>query len=169
MKQDYLTPFLKHLSLKMPSPVSDSVEIDKKEEASVVIELVGGGGDEKLAGMIINAIKLGLKQSNKYLEAAAKRNKKIQADKEKIKRISMTNGIDMNYGGGLLVFGPNFKIEKMIHMFYDKQTPMYFSTSVEDTMEDDVVIDKISDSEPYMSTTIAEEIKKIINNPNSAS
>ena len=162
MKQDYLTPFLKHLSLKMPSPVSDSVEIDKKEEASVVIELVGGGGDDKLATMIINAIKLGLKQSNKYLEAAAKRKKKIQEDKEKIKRISMTNGIDMNYGGGLLVFGPNFKIEKMIHMFYDKQKPMYFSTSVEDTMENDVVIDKISDSEPYMSTTIAQEIKEVI-------
>ena len=164
MKQDYLTPFLKHLSLKMPSPVSDSVEIDKKEEASVVIELVGGGDTtkEKLAGMIINAIKLGLKQSNKYLEAAAKRKKKIQADKEKIKRITMTNGIDMNYGGGLLVFGPNFKIEKMIHMFYDKQKPMYFSTSVEDTMEDDVVSEKISDSEEYTSTTIAQQIKEVI-------
>ena len=164
MKQDYLTPFLKHLSLKMPSPVSDSVEIDKKEEASVVIELVGGGDTtkEKLAGMIINAIKLGLKQSNKYLEAAAKRKKKIQADKEKIKRISMTNGIDMNYGGGLLVFGPNFKIEKMIHMFYDKQKPMYFSTSVEDTMENDVVNENISKSKSYTSTTIAQEIKDVI-------
>ena len=146
----------------MPSPVSDSVEIDKKEEASVVIELVGGGDDDKLAGMIIKAIAAGLKQSNKYLEAAAKRNKKIQEDKEKIKRISMTNGIDMNYGGGLLVFGPNFKIEKMIHMFYDKQTPMYFSTSVEDTMEDDVVNENITNPKPYTSTTIAQEIKEVI-------
>ena len=163
MKQDYLTPFLKHLSLKMPSPVSDSVEIDKKEEASVVIELVGGGGDdEKLAGMIIKAIAAGLKQSNKYLEAGAKRNKKIQADKEKIKRISMTNGIDMNYGGGLLVFGPNFKIEKMIHMFYDEQKPMYFSTSVEETMEDDVVNENITNPQQYTSTTIAQEIKDVI-------
>jgi hypothetical protein len=162
MKQDYLTPFLKHLSLKMPSPVSDSVEIDKKEEASVVIELVGGGDDDKLATMIINAIKLGLKQSNKYLEAAAKRKKKIQEDKEKIKRISMTNGIDMNYGGGLLVFGPNFKIEKMIHMFYEKQKPMYFSTSVEETMEDNVVNENISESKPYTSITIVQEIKDVI-------
>ena len=151
----------------MPSPISEMIptaEIDKKDEVSLDIELVRGGGnaDEKLADMIINAIVAGLKQSNQYLEEASKHNKKIQTDKNKINRITMDNGIDMNYGGGLLVFGPNFKIEQMIHMFYDKKKPVFFSTPVQDSMADDVVNTNIRQPTSYNSTTITEEIKKVI-------
>ena len=48
-------------------------------------------------------------------------------------------------------------------MFYDaKTTPMYFSTSVQDSMEDDVVNKNIRQPKPYTSVDITKEIKKII-------
>ena len=172
MKQEYLIPFLKHLSLTLPTPSrevinggsSDDIQIPANKDSPV--ELVGGGDttDDQLATMIINAINSGLSKSDKYLQDQAKRVKKIQADKNKINRITMANGIDMNYGGGILVFGSNFKIEQMIHMFYDaKTTPMYFSTSVQDSMENDVVNKNISEPKAYTSVNITQEIKRIIN------
>lgn len=171
MKHNYLTPFLNHLSLTMPSPVSDIAEINKKKETSLVIELVGGDkeADEKkkkekeLAKLITNAIVAGLKQSKKYLEKPKDTSdEKIQVDKDKIKHITMTNGIDMNYGGGLLVFSSNFKIEKMIHMFYLQEKPKYLSISVEDTINEDVVNENMTNTKEYTSTDIALEIKKVL-------
>jgi hypothetical protein len=171
MKQDYLTPFLKHLSLTLPTPSrgvinggsSDDIQIPANKDP--LVELVGGGDTttDQLATMIINAIKSGLSKSDKYLQDQAKRKKKIRADKNKIKGITMANGIDMNYGGGILVFGPNFQIKQMIHMFYDQETkPMYFSTPVQARMDDDVVNKNIKNKpKPYTSAKIAQEIKKI--------
>ena len=171
MKQEYLTPFLKHLSLTLPTPSrevinggsSDDIQIPANKDP--LVELVGGGDTttDQLATMIINAIKSGLSKSDKYLQDQAKREKKIQSDKNKINRMTMANGIDMNYGGGILVFGPNFKIEQMIHMFYDEKTkPMYFSIPVQDSMEDNVVNTNIRKPTPYTSVDITREIKKII-------
>lgn len=175
MKHNYLTPFLNHLSLTMPSPVSDIAEINKKKETSLVIELVGGDKEadkelkkierenKELAIIITNAIVAGLKQSKKYLEKPKDTyDEKIQVDKDKIKRITMTNGIDMNYGGGLLVFTSNFKIEKMIHMFYLQEKPKYFSISVEDTINEDVANEMMTNTKEYTSTDIALEIKKVL-------
>jgi len=171
MKQEYLTPFLKHLSLTLPTPSREVINGGSSDDIQILankdspLELVGGGDTttDQLATMIINAIKSGLSKSDKYLQDQAKREKKIQSDKNKINRITMENGIDMNYGGGILVFGPNFKIAQMIHMFYDAKTnPVYFSTSVQDSMADDIVNKNISRPNQYTSVDITQEIKKII-------
>jgi hypothetical protein len=167
MKQDYLTPFLKHLSLQMPEQVSEYIN------TTGIDNILQKGGDDNpknnnsettaLAKMIVNAIKSALTQSNKYLEERAKREKKIEADKKKIKSMTMANPIDMNYGGGILVFGPDFKIEEMIHMFYAGNTkPMYFSIPVEDTMSDNIVNTNIDIQTPYSSADITNKIKTII-------
>ena len=171
MKQEYLIPFLKHLSLTLPTPSREVINGGSSDDIQILankdspLELVGGGDTttDQLATMIINAIKSGLSKSDKYLQDQAKREKKIQSDKNKINRMTMANGIDMNYGGGILVFGPNFKISQMIHMFYDAKTnPMYFSTPVQDSMADDIVNQNISRPNQYTSVDITREIKKII-------
>jgi len=183
MKQEYLTPFLKHLSLKLPEPAiqyptttgienivqkggdgdEENKEEEEEEEPNQNSNDSNESGNNYLANMIVKAINLGLSKSDKYLEQRDKRKKKIRADKNKIKGITMANGIDMNYGGGILVFGPNFQIKQMIHMFYDQETkPMYFSTPVQSRMDDDVVNKNIKNKpKPYTSAKIAQEIKKI--------
>jgi hypothetical protein len=166
MKQDYLTPFLKHLSLQIPEQVSEYIN------TTGIDNILQKGGDDKpknndsdtkaLAKMIVNAITSALTKSDKYLEERNKRKKKIEADKKKIKSMTMANPIDMNYGGGILVFGPDFKIEEMIHMFYNEKKPMYFSIPVEDTMSDNIVNTNIDIQTPYSSADITNKIKTII-------
>ena len=176
MKQDYLTPFLKHLSLQMPEQVSEYITTVGIED---IVQKGGEGDDDDtetkpegdkndesvtkaLAEKIANAIVSGLKKSNKYLEERNKRKKKIEADKNKIKRMTMVNPIDMNYGGGLLVFGPDFNIKKMIHMFYIEKAPMYFSTEIGEIMDNNVVNQKLKKKKTYSSANIANEIKTVI-------
>ena len=233
MKQDYLTPFLKHLSLNLPANLAESSEMEPILSASdlrkgvkhVSLQMPGslepmlsnapldtndnnshtGGAipgktlgrlasaiyntpksfgkkfmettPERLAVMITDAIKSGLTQSNKSqtkekdssqpkekdISQPKEKANSVQADINRIKRITMANGIDLYYGGGLLVFGPNFKIEKMIHMFYDTQKPMYFSTPVNDTMADNVLNTNIANAKPFSSADITQEIKTVIN------
>jgi hypothetical protein len=75
----------------------------------------------------------------------------------------MPNAINLYYGGGLLVFGPDFNIKQMIHMFYDDKTkPVYFSNEIGDSMEDDIINKNLTTSKPYASANIIQEIKDVI-------
>jgi hypothetical protein len=132
--------------------------IGKKMYRSVVSK------ENVLALMITDAITEALKKSDKYVKENNIRYMKIKRDINKIKRLSMPNAINLYYGGGLLVFGPSFKIEKMIHMFYDTKTkPQYFSTSIDNIMPDNVVNTNLTKYTSYDSDNIVEEIKKVIN------
>jgi hypothetical protein len=116
-----------------------------------------------LALMITDAIISGLKKSNVYLKDKNKRDIKIKEDMNKIKRLTISNAIDLKYGGGILVFGPNFNIQKMIHIFYNTETkPVYFSKEIGDTMEDNVVNENLTKSKLYSSANIIQEIKDVI-------
>jgi hypothetical protein len=76
--------------------------------------------------MITNAIIKGLGQS-------IKSQKKIESDKENIRNMTIENGIDLNRGGGLLLFGPNLQINNMVHMFFNGSTASYFKQDIDPT------------------------------------
>lgn len=167
MKQDYLTPFLKKANLHIP--LTDNPLMSNKGLNELPLEplgplLEGGGSNETdLAKKITDAIISGLNKSDKYVKDKEKRLGKIRTDIKKIKRISMPNAINLYYGGGILVFGQNFNIQKMIHMFYNTETkPVYFSKEIGDSMEDNVVNENITQFEPYTSANIIQEIKDVI-------
>ena len=190
MKQDYLTPFLKKANLHIPLtlyldnplmsnkglndlPLVEPLEplgpleplVEPLEPLGPLEPLVEGGGsiEKALAKMITDAIISGLKKSDKYVKDKEKRLGKIRADIKKIKIISMPNAINLYYGGGILVFGPNFNIQKMIHMFYNTDTkPVYFSKEIGDSMEDNVVNKNLTQSKKYTSANIIQEIKDVI-------
>ena len=192
MKQDYLTPFLKKANLHIPltlylenRPMSNKVlnelplePFEPLEPLSPLIEESSGGGigkfvyrnlvkgvsnEKVLALMITDAIISGLKNSNVYLKDKNKHDIKIKEGMNKIKRLTISNAIDLNYGGGILVFGPKFNIQKMIHMFYNTETkPVYFSKEIGDSMEDNVVNENLTKSKLYSSANIIQEIKDVI-------
>jgi hypothetical protein len=119
--------------------------------------------EKVLALMITDAIISGLKKSDKYVKDKNKRVGKIRADIKKIKAMGMPNAINLYYGGGILVFGPKFNIQKMIHMFYNSETkPVYFSKEIGDSMEDNVVNENLTQTKTYASANIIQEIKDVI-------
>lgn len=113
--------------------------------------------EEVLALMIKDAIQKALKNSVKNINADKEKLKQIQTDIQTIKKMILANKIDMDYGGGLLVFGPDFHIQKMIH-FFDKN---YFSTEIGAVMKDDAVQSGMTQAQAYSSKTIADEIIQI--------
>jgi hypothetical protein len=103
--------------LRMPGKAVESV---KKTSAQFNTET----SNDLLASMITNAIIKGLGQS-------IKSQKKIESDKENIRNMTIENGIDLNRGGGLLLFGPNLQINNMVHMFFNGSTPVYFKQDID--------------------------------------
>ena len=190
MNDKYLTPFFKKANI-VYNNTSNSTAInnelqkggDLKDFAKSTAKLVGSvasatpnvlsNASEKLskklmdkntlANMITDAIVAALKKSDEYLKDSEKRRGKIQADISKIKGMTMPNAINLYYGGGLLVFGNDFEIKKMVHMFYDDKTqPVYFSEEIGDTMENNTVNQKLGTPNPYTSANIIQEIKEVI-------
>ena len=73
-----------------------------------------------------------------------------------------TNNIDIEYGGGLLIFGTDLQIKKMIHMFQLKnESNKYFVKEIDANIENDVILEGIHDSNEFDSSIIVQEILNI--------
>jgi len=195
MNDEYLTPFFKKANIvynNTPNSTTINNEIQKggdlKDFAKSTAKLVGSvasatpnllnsaskklskkiydkSSPNGLSNMITDAIVSALKKSDEYLKDSEKRRGKIQTDISKIKGMTMPNAINLYYGGGLLVFGNDFEIKKMVHMFYDDNTkPVYFSEEIGDSMDNNTVNKKIStpNPNPYTSANMIQEIKEVI-------
>ena len=181
MNRDYLIPFLNHLSLKLPSNVvyNNTIraivdknthiggkaisQVQSKQNQMIKPKgLIGGAqGDEEkkqqltLATMISKAIIAGFNISKERV-------KKDKLDEDNIKKMLTTNNIDIEYGGGLLIFGTDLQIKKMIHMFQLKnESNKYFVKEIDANIENDVILEGIHDSNEFDSSIIVQEILNI--------
>lgn len=90
--------------------------------------------------------------------------KELKRDYEKIKNLKMTNQIDLNYGGGFLIFDSNFKIQHMLHVLNDPQNkPKFMSLPIGENMENNTINANLKENhQPLNIIAVLAEIKKIV-------
>jgi hypothetical protein len=89
--------------------------------------------ENALAKRIIKSIQNALKIVNKDMDAS-------EEDIKRVKQLKIVNQIDMNFGGGLLMFDKEFKMNQIIHMFYSEKKPYYISLPVgKDILPNDIL------------------------------
>jgi len=101
---------------------------------------------------------------NMSLDVLDNQSKQITKDYEKIKNLKMKNQIDLNYGGGFLIFDSNFKVQHMIHLLNDPQNaPKFMSLHIGENMENNTINANLKDNhQPYQAVSVVTEIKKIV-------
>ena len=145
---------------------------NKKGGASVlstIYNAVAGNPPEYiLSRKITEAIKIALYNASVQLAEGEKSDelldKRIEQDIENIKKLVIQNQIDMNYGGGFLIFDSKFNIKELMYLgFIEGKTPMYASESVEPNMMNNTINNILHNSmKEYDSETVADEIFELL-------
>ena len=94
--------------------------------------------EEKLAVKIVKSIKNALDFINKKDNASnlneAEHTEQVKKDIEKLRKFIVTKQIDMNYGGGFMVFDSNFNMKNMIYTCYKDKIPKFASEEIQPSM-----------------------------------
>ena len=86
-----------------------------------------------LAKRIMKSIQNALKIVNNETDLS-------EEDIKRVKNLKIENQIDMNFGGGLLMFDKDLKINQIVHMFYNEKKPYYISLPVgKDILPNDIL------------------------------
>lgn len=109
-----------------------------------------------LAKRIMKSIQNALKIVNNETDLS-------EEDIKRVKNLKIENQIDMNFGGGLLMFDKDLKINQIVHMFYNEKKPYYISLPVgEDILPNDILNQNlIGNKIPYDVTAISEIIQNM--------
>jgi hypothetical protein len=173
MKQDYLAPFLKKANIPDIRDLPAVQDMPFLQEGGGVLNQpftyigkkvyrnIMASKEEVLALTIKDIIRKALKISKNKQKYNEEREKQIQIDIQTIQKMTLTNKIDLEYGGGLLVFGPDFNISQMIHLF-GKDNPQFFSTDVGAVMNPDVVNTNMNEAQQYSSQSIVDVIENVV-------
>jgi len=90
--------------------------------------------------------------------------KRIEEDIENIKKLVIQNQIDMNYGGGFLIFDSKFNIKELMYLgFTEDKTPMYGLEPIQPNMTNNTINTILHNSmKEYDSETVADELFELL-------
>lgn len=115
---------------------------------------------ENIVKSIQDALNISIKKSSLLDKNTAEHDIQVKKDIEKITKFVISKKIDMNYGGGLLMFDSTFDIKNMIYMCNRDNKPMFDSLKIEPNMKNNSINTILQGSmQTYKSAKIVEEIK----------
>jgi len=94
-----------------------------------------------------------------------KSQKVIQEDIEKIQRLTIPNQIDLNYGGGILIFDGDFNIIQTMYFCYQNgETPVYMNEPIDTSNTENDFLNQLLAEEhpPYASKPITIELLSVL-------
>lgn len=151
-----------------PQNIDESTEPPKQSTISKILNVIKSKSKEEiLAGQIVQSLKYALEIVTKT-SSADKTNKldhakQVTKDIEKIKKFEVPKQIDMNYGGGFIVFDSNFNIKDMIYTCYKDNNPKFASIDIKPTMPNNAINTLLQGNmQTYSSKKIVEKMNKII-------
>ena len=152
-----------------PAPAPDA---DAPKKPSIVKSMFDKISKSKspeqiLAEQIVKSIQSALEISYKKSEAlginSAEHALKVKKNLEMIKKLAITKQIDLNYGGGLLVFDSNLSIKNMIYICNKDDKPNFATVKVEPNMKNNSINAILKGvMQPYKTEKVVEEIKSKI-------
>jgi hypothetical protein len=86
-----------------------------------------------------------------------------EIDLQKLSKLVIEKPINLNFGGGLLIFGPDLKISSMIHIYNKNNEPCYFEKQFTSTIEKNTINDGIKSDEKYDIQKIIQSIRQMDN------
>jgi len=87
-----------------------------------------------------------------------------EIDLQKIAKLVIQKPVNLNFGGGFLVFGPDLKITSMIHVFNKENQPFYFEKQFTSNIEPTAINDGVKSELKYTVKQNVKSINDIINN-----
>jgi len=87
-----------------------------------------------------------------------------EIDLQKIAKLVIQKPVNLNFGGGFLVFGPDLKITSMIHVFNKENQPFYFEKQFSSSIEPASINDGVKSELKYTVKHNVKSINDIINN-----
>jgi hypothetical protein len=81
-----------------------------------------------------------------------------EIDLQKISKLVIEKPVNLNFGGGFLIFGPDFKITSMIHIFNKNNEPFYFEKNFNSHIEPNVINEGVKSEQKY---TVKQNVKSI--------
>jgi len=87
-----------------------------------------------------------------------------EIDLQKIAKLVIQKPVNLNFGGGFLVFGPDLKITSMIHVFNKENQPFYFEKQFTSSIEPTSINDGVKSELKYTVKQNVKSINDIINN-----
>lgn len=133
----------------------------KRRNLSYNAKFQGGGSEEDKAKK--KAEKLAQKITKTILQAFSnlkEKDKIKEAELQKVAKLTFTNPIDLNFGGGFLIFGPDLQINSMTHIFNKDTKLFYFERPITSTIEKDIVNNGIESDTPYNIDEFITSVKK---------
>jgi hypothetical protein len=87
-----------------------------------------------------------------------------QLELQKVSKLVIEKPINLNFGGGFLIFGDDLKISSMIHIFNKENQPFYFEKGFSSIIENNTINESWKSEEAYNVKTINEKIKNKLKN-----
>jgi hypothetical protein len=168
MTNKHLEPFLKRRGLILQKKPISGGDPEAVKNNILTIQPQGSGGAgvfKKLMKMVYTSPKQRL--AIKYVTAIKNSLQKISQDaavkkdnETRLEKFFVPKPIDLEYGGGFLVFGKDFKIQRMIHVGMFEENPLYKESEIQPNM----ALENIISGEPYNVEQIVASILEIITN-----
>jgi hypothetical protein len=123
----------------------------------IVKPLTQTSPEHVLAQKIVKSIQNALAEVNL-------RNNVIQEDIEKIQKLVVPNQIDLNYGGGILIFDGKFNILQTLYFCFQEDTPISANESIDPSNTEPDFLNHILNTEnpPYNNIQIARQIMSVM-------
>jgi hypothetical protein len=87
-----------------------------------------------------------------------------EIDLQKIAKLVIEKPVNLNFGGGFLVFGPDLKITSMIHIYNKDNEPFYFEKEFNSAIEKNVINEGVKSDKKYTLKQNVKSITEKINN-----
>ena len=88
----------------------------------------------------------------------------IEIDLQKIAKLVIEKPVNLNFGGGFLVFGPDLKITSMIHIYNKDNQPFYFEKEFNSAIEKNAINEGVKSDQKYTLKQNVKSITEKINN-----
>jgi hypothetical protein len=152
-------------SNKIVSDISDTttkIARSGKETLKGIDNSMRGTTEER-----VNIRKLSQKITDSIKRAFANIKLKEQLkeiDLQKVAKLVIEKPVNLNFGGGFLIFGPDLQICSMIHIFNKDNQPFYFEKQFTSNIESNTINDGVKSEQKYTVTQNVKSIIDIINN-----
>ena len=98
----------------------------------------------------------------KAFSVVSQKEKIRQLDLQKIEKLIIEKPINLNFGGGFLIFGPDLKVSSMVHIFNKENQPFYFEKQFSSSIEDNTINQALKSEETYNVKIVSQKIKNIL-------